>query len=85
MKAVAKEVTNSMSPLGNLIGSASEVFIENSARKEDYLLSTTHGRGIGLSLSPTTVFQEEGLCTLESQSLFLDPPLEEKVDLIRMV
>jgi len=51
----------------------------------DYLLSTTHGRGIGLSLSPTTVFQEEGLCTLESQSLFLDPPLEEKVDLIRMV
>ena len=78
MKAVAKEVTNSMSPLGRVCLCSLLSWI-------DYLLSTTHGRGIGLSLSPTTVFQEEGLCTLESQSLFLDPPLEEKVDLIRMV
>ena len=51
----------------------------------DYLLSTTHGRGIGLSLSPTTIFQEEGLYSPESQSLFLDPPLEEKVDIMRMI
>lgn len=51
----------------------------------DFLLSTNHGRGVGLSLSPTTVFQEEGMYSPESPSLFFDPPLEEKVGLMTTI
>ena len=82
MQADIQEVTHSMSPKGILIGSASEVIIENTERADTLVYSSLHGRGIGLPLSPTHPFPIEDMCLEDVlvPSVSLDSPRDSIID-----